>query len=70
MIARLLMRLYVTAAAIAAVGELAYIYLQPPESMRRSADGVPYFSSRVSHPVTGEPLRLNDLAQHYKGARR
>ncbi|GAB4165410.1 MAG: hypothetical protein OHK0026_03450 [Rhodocyclaceae bacterium] len=70
MIARVLMRVFVAIAAIVAVASLAYVYVVPPASLRMSAEGVPYFSPPIAHPVTGEPLRLDELVRHYKAAKR
>lgn len=66
MAARLLMRLFVALSVIAVVGGLGWVYINPPESMRVTRDGVPYLSPPVAHPVTGEAIPLEHLVQHYK----
>jgi hypothetical protein len=70
MIPRLTMRLFVVLSAIASVCGLAYVYIKPPESMRVTRDGVPHQAPPVAHPLTGEPLSLQDLVRHFKGAPR
>lgn len=67
MLPRLLMRLFIAASVAAVVGGLGYVYVKPPESMRVTRDGVPYFSPPVAHPATGEAIPLERLVQHYKG---
>lgn len=67
MLARLAMRLFVALSVLAVGGGLGYVYLWPPEGMRVSREGVPYFSPPVAHPVTGEPIPLEVLVNHYKG---
>lgn len=46
---------------------LVYVYAWPPESMRHSREGVPFFTPPVLHPETGEALNVNDLVSHFKG---
>ena len=41
MLARLLMRLFVAASAIAVVAGLAFVYVKPPEGLRVTREGVP-----------------------------
>lgn len=67
MAARLLMRLFIALSLVVFVGGLAFVYLSPPQSMRVSRDGVPHLSPPVAHPLTGEAIPLEVLAQHYKG---
>ncbi len=67
MLGRLLMRLFVAAAAIATVGGIGWMYASPPSGMNVTRDGVPYLSPPVVNPATGEPVPLERLVQHYKG---
>lgn len=69
MAARLLMRLLIALSLVAVVGGLAYVYMLPPESMRVTRDGVPYFTPPVAHPMTGEAIPVERLVRHYKGER-
>ena len=70
MLARLLMRLFVAASALATVGGLAWVYVKPPEGMRVTRDGVPHLSPPVTNPATGEAIPLERLVQHFKGGGR
>ncbi len=67
MLGRLLMRLFVATAAVAAIGGLGWMYVNPPAGMHETRDGVPYLSPPVVHPATGEPVPLERLVQHFKG---
>lgn len=69
MFARTLMRLYVAAAAAISLAGLVYVFVEPPESMKVSRYGVPYFTPPVAHPITGAPVRLEELVRHYRGER-
>jgi hypothetical protein len=68
--ARLLMRLFVAASAIAVVGGLAFVYVKPPEGLRVTREGVPHLSPPVTNPATGEAIPLDRLVQHFKGGGR
>ena len=58
---------YMIAVSAISLVALVYVYVFPPQSMFVSREGVPYFSSKVAHPETGEPLALNELVRHYRG---
>lgn len=70
MFARLLMRLFVAASAIAVVAGLAFVYVKPPEGLRVTREGVPHLSPPVTNPTTGEAIPLDRLVQHFKGGGR
>ena len=70
MLARLLMRLFVAASTIAVIGGLAFVYIDPPQGMRVTSEGVPLLSPPVTHPATGEAVPLDDLVRHFKGGGR
>lgn len=67
MIYTIIMRLFVGGITALSLAILVYVYAFPPESTRVSRDGVPFFTSPVMHPETGEPLDVNVLARHFKG---
>ena len=67
MLGRLLMRWFVAAAAVAAIGGLGWMYARTPPGMHVTRDGVPYLSPPVVNPATGEAVPLERLVQHYKG---
>lgn len=67
MLARLLMRLFIAASALAVLGGLTFVYVWPPEGMRVTREGVPHLSPPVAHPATGEAIPLEVLVNHYKG---
>lgn len=67
---KLLMRAFVALSSFVSVAGLVYVYAMPPESLRRTRDGVPYHSPPVAHPATGEPIALETLVRHFKGERR
>lgn len=64
---RLQMQVFSGAVVALMVGALVYVYGAPPESMRVTRDGVPYFTPPVVNPATGESLDVNALARHFKG---
>ncbi len=68
--ARLLMRVYIALATAAMLAGLGYVYINPPESLRVTREGVPHFAAPVVHPQTGEAIPLERLVRHYKGERR
>ncbi len=70
MLARLLMRLFVAASAIAVVAGLAFVYVKPPEGLRVTREGVPLLSPPVTNPATGEAIPLDRLVRHFKGGGR
>lgn len=61
------MKVFSTLVGALSLATLVYVYAFPPESMRYSRQGVPYFTPPVVHPETGESLDLDDLVRHYKG---
>ncbi len=63
----LFMRTYAILIAAISIGGLGYVYAYPPESMRVSRDGVPFFTPPVINPETGEPISVDALVRHYKG---
>ena len=63
----LLMRGYVVLVALVCLGSLIFVYAYPPESLRTTRDGVPFFTPPVEHPETGEALELGELIRHYRG---
>jgi len=60
-------RLYVYAISLVCLASLVYVYALPPESLRVTRDGIPFFTPPVAHPETGEPLDLGELVRHFKG---
>ena len=67
MIYNIIMRVFVGGITALSLAVLVYVYAFPPESTRLSRDGVPFFTSSVLHPETGEALDVNVLARHFKG---
>ena len=67
MSAKLISQAYMIVVAAISVISLIYIYAFPPASMFKSREGVAYFTPKVAHPVTGEPLNANELIRHYRG---
>ncbi len=66
---RLLLRFLVALSAIASIGGLLWMTFAPPPGMKATADGVPYLTPPVVHPVTGQPLPVETLVRHYKGGK-
>ncbi|MCB1761920.1 MAG: hypothetical protein KDI27_02115 [Gammaproteobacteria bacterium] len=62
-----LTRYYIYAICLVCCASLLYIYGLPPDSLRQTRDGVPFFTPPVIHPETGEPLDLGELVRHFKG---
>ncbi|MBL4690584.1 MAG: hypothetical protein JKY68_03855 [Rhodospirillales bacterium] len=67
MFATIFMRTYVGLVTLLTIGGLAYVYTSPPESMRVSRDGVPFFTPPVVNPETGEAVSVDTLVRHFKG---
>ena len=65
---RLQMQVFSGAVVAMTIAALVYVYVWPPEGMRTTRDGVPYFTPPVINPATGKPLDVNALARHFKGA--
>lgn len=53
---------------LVAVASLAYILLVRPDYLRASRNCVPFHTPPVIHPETGEPLDVDTLVEHFKGA--
>jgi len=66
---RLLLRFLVALSAIASIGGLLWMTFAPPPGMKASADGVPYFTPPVVHPVSGAAVPMETLVRHYKGGK-
>lgn len=66
---RRLLRLLVALSAISSIGGVLWMTFAPPPGMKTTRDGVPYFTPPVIHPVTGKPLAVETLVQHYKGGK-
>lgn len=66
---RLLLRFLVALSAFASIGGLLWMTFAPPPGMKATRDGVPYFMPPVVHPVTGQPVPVETLVQHYKGGK-
>jgi hypothetical protein len=66
---RLLLRFLVALSVIASIGGLLWMTFAPPPGMKATKDGVPYFTPPVIHPVTGQPVPVETLVQHYKGGK-
>ncbi|OHC67189.1 MAG: hypothetical protein A3H93_09955 [Rhodocyclales bacterium RIFCSPLOWO2_02_FULL_63_24] len=66
---RLLLRFLVALSAIASIVGLLWMSFAPPPGMKATADGVPYLTPPVIHPVTGQPLPVETLVRHYKGGK-
>ena len=66
-VGRLQMTIFAGLVATITVGALAYILVVQPEYLRKTRNGVPYFTPPVIHPETGEPMDLERLVEHYRG---
>lgn len=53
-------------AAVSVIG-LVYVYVFPDPAMKKSREGVAYFSPKVVNPDTDKPLTLDELIRHYRG---
>ena len=62
-----LTQIYVAAISLVCVGAFLYVLIAPPQSIRSTRDGIPFFTPPVVNPETGEALDLGDLVRHYKG---
>jgi hypothetical protein len=60
-------QLYVAAITLVCLGALLYVLIAPPQSIRMTRDGIPFFTPPVAHPETGEPLDLGELVRHFRG---
>ncbi|MDA8390921.1 MAG: hypothetical protein M0Z76_09375 [Gammaproteobacteria bacterium] len=54
-------------ATVMTVGTLIYMLAAPPGYLRRTHNGVPYFTPPVLNPAGGKPLDVNRLAAYYRG---
>ncbi|MCB1759620.1 MAG: hypothetical protein KDI68_07530 [Gammaproteobacteria bacterium] len=59
--------LYVAVIGLVCLVSLLYVLVAPPQSLRMSRDGIPFFTPPVAHPVSGEALDLGELVRHFKG---
>ena len=66
---RLLLRFLVALSAIASIVGFLWMTFASPPGMKATKDGVPYFTPPVIHPVTGQPVPVDTLVQHYKGGK-
>lgn len=64
---QLQMMIYSTLVGLISFAGLIYIFVTQPAYLHATRDGVPYFSPPVVNPEGGKPLKLEDLARHYKG---
>ena len=48
------------------VFSFAYVIWAQPESLRKSRDGVPFFTPPVANPDGGKPISVDELIQHFK----
>ena len=62
-----LLKFYVLVVTLVSILGLAYVYAQPPQSMRVDRDGVAHFTPPVMHAETGEPVALGRLIRHFRG---
>lgn len=67
---RLQTLIFVALVALLSLAGLVWVYAVPPASLQVSRAGVPFFTPRVQHPVTGEALDLDRLVDHFKGVKR
>ena len=65
--ARLMMRAYLAVAVAVCAWGLYRVYAHPPQSMKVTRDGVPYFTPPVIDPGTGTQVSVETLIRHYKG---
>ena len=66
---RLLLRFLVALSVLASIVGFLWMTFAPPPGMKATADGVPYLTPPVIHPVTGQPLPVETLVRHYKGGK-
>ncbi|MCW8835031.1 MAG: hypothetical protein OQJ99_01535 [Rhodospirillales bacterium] len=67
MVASVIMRTFVGLITMITIVGLTYVYAFPPESIRVSRDGAPFFTPPVINPETGKPVQVDVLIRHYKG---
>lgn len=53
-------------ALLVTLGSLLYVTLNAPDSLRKDKDGIPFFTSKVINPDTGEAMSISSLLAHYK----
>ena len=53
--------------ALLTVVVIGYIFIAQPEYLRASSSGTPYLTPPVENPIGGDPVRVDDLARHFKG---
>ena len=61
------MGVFATVVAVISIASLLYIAISQPEYLRKTREGVPYFTPPVVHPETEEALELDTLIRHYRG---
>lgn len=61
------MTIAATLIAIVSLASLLYVSIVKPDYLRRTREGVAYFTPPVEHPDTSEALTLDTLIEHYKG---
>ncbi len=64
---RLIMNIYAWASLAVVVVGIGWTIVFPPQSLRVDRDGVPHFTPKVEHMITGEPVSMNELITHYRG---
>jgi hypothetical protein len=65
--AKFLIQTFVVLVAFLSISVLIYVYSTPIESMRKTRNGVPYFTPPVINPETGKAISVDELVRHYKG---
>lgn len=66
-LSRLIMHIYAWASLAVVVVGIGWTLVFPPQSLRVDRDGVPHFTPKVEHMITGEPVSMNELITHYRG---
>ena len=64
---KVLMRTFIGLVALISLGGLTSVYSKPIDSMKKTRNGVPYFTPPVINPETGNPITIDALVRHYKG---
>ena len=67
MVAKVLFRSFVGFVTLFSIGCLVYVYSTPIESMKKTRNGVPYFTPPVINPENGKSITVDALVRHYKG---
>ena len=53
-------------ASLITVATFVYLGVSPPAYLRKTRDGVPYFTPPVIDPTSGKPLSVEMLVRRYK----